>query len=137
MDHIDRCSKTGLLPSRSPLRLISLQLTDLLHRQVAPLARFEVAQPQRPDADTQDAHDGQAKLFTGLADLALPALPHDHAHPGALALRALKVDIHRLGLVAILEDHAALPGVELVIVRAARQQDAVFLFMSGDKTQLC
>ena len=52
------------------------------------------------------------------------------AHPGALALRALKADIHGLGLVTILEDHAALPGVELVIVGSPRQQDAVFLFMS-------
>ena len=125
MDYLLDAARPGLLPACPLLRLVPLQLTDLLHRQVAPRTRLKVAQPQEPDMDTQDAHDGQIQLFAGLADLALPALPHDHAHPGSLAQCALKVDIHRRGLVSILEHNAAPAGRGIPF--HVRRQDTIVL----------
>jgi hypothetical protein len=127
---------SAMITAPIPPSLI-LKILDLSCCQIAPLTRFEVAQSQGADPDAQDPHNGQSQLLARLTDLALAALSHDDAQPDAFALGALKADIHRLGLVPILENDTPPPGLELFMVRAARQENSIRSFMFVDTRQLC
>lgn len=97
---------------------------------MSPLAGFEVAQQKAADPDTNNLYYRQAKPQASLADLALPSFPQHYPQPGALARCVEIIHLGGLSTIAIFEHHAASPGGQLVIVRPAGYQDAIFLFMS-------
>ena len=130
------CSFLSKFFGRWPPEFFSIQGIHFICSQMPPLTRLEIAQPQCPDPNTDDPHDWQPQLLARLADLSFTSLPHHDAHPRAFALRSLIADLHRLSLVSILQDHASFPSLNLILIRAPRQQDAIFLLIIVETTLL-
>ena len=108
----------------------AFQRFNFLGGQHTPLARLEIAQQQRADAHTNDALDAQANAPGRLADLALAPLAHHHPQPGSFAGLPFQVHFGGGGALTIFQHHAVPPGLQLLFIRPAREQDAVLLLVA-------